>query len=189
MTCFAPEFEEHFVIGGAGKMEKLVDYYAVLNVSQSAEPEVIRAAYKTLALKYHPDTWTGDEPISDRRIQEINEAHEVLSNPERRRDYDLKMEKAINDGVYFNDETIKNVLLWLAPLILQMGQKATRLKLNKESETAILAAAERLIHMGHKEAAIHINRALVALRSNASPDIIYQRIKERLSFKRDGSKK
>ena len=149
MTCFAPEFEAHFVIGGTGKVEKLVDYYAVLNVSQSAEPEVIRAAYKTLALKYHPDTWKGEEPISDRRIQEINEAHEVLSDPERRRDYDSKREKPINDGVYFDDEAIKAALLWLAPYLLQMGQKATRSKLNTETETALLAVAERLIHMGH----------------------------------------
>jgi len=63
------------------------DYYKVLQVDPEADPEVIAAAYRRLSLKYHPDT----NPAADatRRMQEINEAYDVLKDPAKRADYDL----------------------------------------------------------------------------------------------------
>jgi len=60
------------------------DYYAVLGVGTGAEPEVVKAAYTALARKHHPDA--GGSPV---RMKEINEAWEVLSDPQRRSRYDL----------------------------------------------------------------------------------------------------
>jgi len=60
------------------------DYYAVLGVGISAEAEVVKAAYTALARKHHPDA--GGSPP---RMKEINEAWEVLSDPQRRSRYDL----------------------------------------------------------------------------------------------------
>jgi hypothetical protein len=60
------------------------DYYAVLGVRISAEPEVIRGAYNAMARKYHPDV----NPAGATRMKEVNEAYEVLSDPGRKADYD-----------------------------------------------------------------------------------------------------
>lgn len=64
-----------------------IDYYKVLGVKQDASQEEIRKAYRRLAKKYHPDI-NKDDPSAKERFQEINEANEVLGNPERRKKYD-----------------------------------------------------------------------------------------------------
>jgi molecular chaperone DnaJ len=64
------------------------DYYQILGVSRSASPEEIKKAYRRLALKFHPDK-NPDDPAAAEQFTEINEAYEVLSNPEQRREYDL----------------------------------------------------------------------------------------------------
>lgn len=60
------------------------DYYAILGLSPDAEGILIKAAYRALSQKYHPDKETGDEL----KMQEINEAYSVLSDPESRAAYD-----------------------------------------------------------------------------------------------------
>jgi curved DNA-binding protein CbpA len=64
------------------------DYYAILGVVPSAEDVVIRAAWKALAQRYHPDRFDGDAGESHSRMAEINEAYNVLSNPVERKAYD-----------------------------------------------------------------------------------------------------
>jgi len=66
------------------------DYYKILQVDPSAEAEVIAAAYKRLALKYHPDT--NKDRNATLRMQEINEAYEVLHDPIKRAEYDRHRE-------------------------------------------------------------------------------------------------
>jgi len=62
------------------------DYYETLGVSQNASQEEIQRAYRKLARKYHPDINKGAG--SEDKFKEINEAHEVLKDPEKRRKYD-----------------------------------------------------------------------------------------------------
>lgn len=64
-----------------------IDYYKVLGVDKSASQEDIRKAFKKLARKHHPDLNPNDADAK-RRFQEINEANEVLSDPEKRKKYD-----------------------------------------------------------------------------------------------------
>jgi curved DNA-binding protein len=63
------------------------DYYKVLGVPQTATTEEIKSAYRKLALKYHPDKNRGDK-ASLNKFTDINDAHEVLSDPEKRKKYD-----------------------------------------------------------------------------------------------------
>lgn len=64
------------------------DYYRILEVHQDASPEVIERAYKTLARKYHPDAYPPEQrQWATKKMQEINEAHDVLTDPKRRSEY------------------------------------------------------------------------------------------------------
>jgi curved DNA-binding protein len=63
------------------------DYYKTLGVSKDASAKEIKAAYRKLARKYHPDVNRGD-PQAEARFKEVNEAHEVLGDPEKRKRYD-----------------------------------------------------------------------------------------------------
>lgn len=63
------------------------DYYKILGVSKTATPEEIKKAYRKLARKYHPDLNPNDKE-AEVRFKEINEANEVLSDPEKRQKYD-----------------------------------------------------------------------------------------------------
>src|SRR5215210_3627385 len=67
-------------------MEKL-DLYKVLEVSKEASQDEIRRSYRRLARKYHPDANPGDKKAED-RFKEIQHAYEILSKPEKRREYD-----------------------------------------------------------------------------------------------------
>jgi len=62
------------------------NYYDVLNVSRGATRKEIKAAFRNLATKYHPDK--NKSPDAEEKFREIAEAYEVLSNDERRRQYD-----------------------------------------------------------------------------------------------------
>ena len=64
-----------------------IDYYKILGISKDATQEDIKKAYRKLARKYHPDL-NKNNPNAQEKFQEINEANEVLSNPEKRKRYD-----------------------------------------------------------------------------------------------------
>ena len=63
------------------------DYYRILGVSKTASAQDIKSAFRRLARKYHPDV-NKHEPTAEARFKEINEAYEVLGDPEKRKKYD-----------------------------------------------------------------------------------------------------
>lgn len=66
----------------------MADYYSVLGVDRGAEQNDIRRAFRRLARQYHPDLNKDDSDAED-RFKEVNEAYEVLSDPDSRRKYDV----------------------------------------------------------------------------------------------------
>lgn len=78
------------------------DYYATLGVSRTASAEEIKKAYRKLARKYHPDV--SKESDAAARMSEINEANEVLSDPEKRKIYDQVGHQAWSQGARSADD-------------------------------------------------------------------------------------
>src|SRR5690554_1368243 len=64
-----------------------IDYYKVLNIDKSASQADVKKAYRKLARKLHPDLNPNDKE-AEKKFQQINEANEVLSDPEKRKKYD-----------------------------------------------------------------------------------------------------
>ncbi len=80
----------------------LPDYYKLLGVARGETPENIKKAYRRLARRYHPDV--SKEKNAERRMKEINEAYEVLSDPQKRQEYDNMLDVAVHgheDGGHF----------------------------------------------------------------------------------------
>ena len=86
-------------------MDVSKDYYAVLGLARNAEPAVVRAAYKALAQHYHPDQAENKDEAT-KTFQEINEAHSVLSDEQKRRSYDHARGKGPQaTGNQFDDDS------------------------------------------------------------------------------------
>jgi molecular chaperone DnaJ len=78
------------------------DYYTVLGVPEDAGQDRIKKSYRDLAKRYHPDRNAGDAD-AERRFKEIQEAYDVLGEPEKRRKYDQLRKYGAGSGVNFED--------------------------------------------------------------------------------------
>src|SRR5688572_31904894 len=74
-------------MAGAAPGMEYKDYYAVLGVPRTASQAEIKKAFRKLARQHHPDLKPGDT-AAKRRFKEVNEANEVLGDPEKRKQYD-----------------------------------------------------------------------------------------------------
>jgi len=68
------------------------DYYSILGMARKATEQEIRAAYRKLAFRYHPDR-NKEDPVATEKMKEVNEAYAILSDAAKRREYDLLKEQ------------------------------------------------------------------------------------------------
>jgi molecular chaperone DnaJ len=78
------------------------DYYKVLGVESEAGPGVIKKSYRRLAQKYHPDR-NPDDSTAEQKFKEIVEANEILSDPQKRQQYDRSLQGGNLGGGAFED--------------------------------------------------------------------------------------
>lgn len=72
----------------------MLNLYEILEVSEKASKEVIEKAYHVLAKKYHPDLQQEvQKQEAEKKMKQINEAYEILSDEEKRKEYDIKLEQ------------------------------------------------------------------------------------------------
>lgn len=113
------------------------NYYDILQINQNASPEIIEKAYKTLAKKYHPDLQEeSNKKEAEEILKEINEAYEILSNPEKKALYDqnLKNETISQedyDRIYYQNEELREELNNLTNDIINKNYKPNQEDINK----------------------------------------------------------
>ncbi len=84
------------------------NYYEILEVNKKASKEVIEKAYKVLVKKYHPDLYKGEkQKYAEKKIKDINEAYDVLSNEFLKEQYDVELEKEL-EKLYEQKYIMKN---------------------------------------------------------------------------------
>ena len=84
-------------------MADVPDHYAILGVLPSADIEIIRAAHRVLAKRYHPDTTTLPQEEARRRFRQIQDAYDVLSDPSKRKQYNASRAAGPSSGEYDAD--------------------------------------------------------------------------------------
>ena len=82
-----------------------MNFYETLEVSSTASQEDIKKSYRSLALKFHPDR-NPNNPEAEKRFKEINNAYEVLSNPEKRSEYDQSLQHPSSRKPFLTPEDI-----------------------------------------------------------------------------------
>lgn len=80
----------------------MTDYYSILGVSNSATEDVIKKAYRKLAMQWHPDR-NQNNPAAEAKFKEISEAYDTLSDPIKRKKYDALKNPLRADNYSFND--------------------------------------------------------------------------------------
>lgn len=90
------------------------NYYEILEVDIHASKEIIDKAFKVLAKKYHPDTQEENKKVwAESKFKEINEAYEILSNEEKRKEYNTELEYAKNskhEALLIQNENLKKLV-------------------------------------------------------------------------------
>ena len=113
------------------------DYYEVLGVSRDADDGALKKAYRALAKKYHPDTNQGN-PEADAKFKEASEAYGVLSDPEKRRQYDQSDSLLL--VVFYADWSPH--CEWIEPLLHEFEKPVNIVRVNIESNRKVADAYE-----------------------------------------------
>ncbi len=78
-----------------------MNYYEILKIQKNASKQQIKSSYKALVKQYHPDLYRGDKEFAEHKIKEINEAYAILSNPEKKAEYDEFLTPTVTSNLYY----------------------------------------------------------------------------------------
>jgi len=128
-------------------------YYQILGVLDDAEDIVIRAAYKVLAQKYHPDKWSGSKEEATQRMSEINQAYAVLSDKDKRKNYDKTLNASeyvdpTNDSGDFSDslESDWQAVLAYFPDLVMIGKSLREISRSLEQTFKLVLLEKKLFN-------------------------------------------
>jgi len=158
------------------------DYYAILGVTPSTEEIVIRAAWKALAQRYHPDRFGGDMAQAHARMAEINEAYNVLSNPLQRKAYDESRARAGEKSEARMREQNTAQAASSTEQFEQDWALAVGAQPNFGNKPEIIAFARQLLFEGNKAAAKALNDSIRELSSDVPADWIINKICEEFNI-------
>lgn len=146
-------------------MDVRKDYYTELNLTASATPQEIKSAYRALAMRFHPDA--NAEASSPERFRRIQEAYDILGDPQKRQEYDLQREK---EGL-------------VAPSVLVLKLTPShRTLLQMDEEQALYVLVEIYPRSDIEVKRLPLNLCLVIDRSTSMQGVRLQRVKDATNF-------
>ncbi len=152
-----------------------LNYYAVLGVEVQASQDVIKKAYRQLALQYHPDRNKGDQR-AEQKIREINAAYEIIGDPEARKTYDrLRLGFVEPHGSMGEAEEEPTV----SPAAVLQGMERT---LQEESRKQLFMVMMKNTNLVKAELATIRERVIVSQGYDTFQEqVVLQRAKEKVS--------
>ena len=130
-------------------MSRKRDYYDVLGVSRDAGANDIKRAYRKGALKYHPDNYPGDKAEGEKKFKELAEAYEVLSDPQKRQQYDRFGHEGLRGaGVHdFSNMGFGDIFSMFEDIFSGIGftSRATRVDRGYDLETQVELTLEKVL--------------------------------------------
>jgi hypothetical protein len=153
-------------------------FYQILGVLEDAEDIVIRAAYKALAQKYHPDKWSGSIEEATQRMSEVNQAYAVLSDKGKRIDYDRTLNASeyvdpSGDTGDFTDslESDWKEVLKYFPDLVQISRSLREISRSLE-QTFKLVLIEKKLFNQRKEVAAELEKRYLERFFGINPEIL-----------------
>ena len=141
-----------------------MNYYEVLGLPRDASERQIKDTYRALLKIYHPDHFSGDKAHANQKVRELNEAYQVLVDPQRRKEYDLTLRRNESDGKNESDRKRgKDERAQKWSIIIEYFTEADRLH-------------TKLRKLGRRTAEAYKNR-LLNTRGNIIPGETYQRMR------------
>lgn len=164
-------------------------YYEILGLLQHADDVVIKAAYKALAQKYHPDKHNFNAEISHRMMSELNSAFDVLGDPGKRKRYDVFLNRAAQPIQASTKSSAQSTPQPAAKTVNQKNQELVdKLIQNSLDEIAVLQLFEKFFGCSVRINNSWINTYTVMLdgmRQNMDYLALKKRLIDRLSQERE----
>ena len=157
--------------------------YEILEVSEKASKEVIDKAYHVLAKKYHPDLQQGEQKqYAEDKMKQINEAYEILSSEDKRREYDISLEKQRKQEKLEEEQKRKQQINEYEQERLQ-EQLENQTYYRNENQSINENTEENTNYQNAKKIQKEINRAYANAYNNYLRSLGYK-VKEPWTFKR-----
>ena len=150
------------------------NYYEILEVHPKASQEIIKKAYQTLAKKYHPDTSQLSYDISLKKMTELNEAYKVLSNSQKRQEYDKSFNyNHKNDNINPRYEKQESSEVELYQLCITVNEIIENINNRKESKKNRLLSYDNIAYEFERKSNQYLKKITI---DNCNKDELYSKM-------------